>query len=59
MSAGVMKRQADELEDPPCRTYTLNGLLHLDCSNRGLKDLPEELDYTVGYTGFDNHKLSY
>lgn len=49
VSAGVVKRQAEDLEDTmsPCRTYVMNGLLHLDCSNRGLKDLPDELDYTA------------
>nr|XP_021200360.2 leucine-rich repeat-containing G-protein coupled receptor 5 [Helicoverpa armigera] len=50
LSAGVVKRQAEDeqdLEDQPCRTYTLNGLLHLDCANRGLKDLPDDLDYSA------------
>lgn len=47
MSAGVVRRQADDLDEQPCTTYMQNGLLHLDCSNRGLKDLPDELDYDV------------
>ncbi|XP_075970108.1 uncharacterized protein LOC142972735 [Anticarsia gemmatalis] len=46
--AGVVRRQAEEdLDEPPCRSYTLGGLLHLDCSNRGLKELPEGLDYNA------------
>ena len=47
VSAGVVKRQADEMEDnlQPCRSYVMNSLIHLDCSNRGLKDLPDHLDY--------------
>lgn len=46
--AGVIQRlTTDNMENPPCRTYTLNGLLHMDCSNRGLKELPNELNYSA------------
>ncbi|CAH0592284.1 unnamed protein product [Chrysodeixis includens] len=45
VSAGVVRRQADDLDEQPCVSFMMNGLLHLDCSNRGLKDLPDELDY--------------
>lgn len=48
VNAGLIRRQAtDDLDDPPCKTYTLSGLLHLDCSHRGLKELPNDLDYNV------------
>ncbi|KAJ8735399.1 hypothetical protein PYW07_007019 [Mythimna separata] len=49
VSAGVVRRQAEDLEErsPPCLSYVMDGLLHLDCSNRGLKELPDELDTTA------------
>lgn len=31
----------------PCKTYTLNDLLNLDCSDQGLSELPDGLNYNV------------
>ncbi|XP_047985147.1 podocan-like protein 1 [Leguminivora glycinivorella] len=39
--AGVLR----DTEDEPCRSYSLNNLIYLDCSDRELTELSENLDY--------------
>ncbi|XP_068626435.1 protein artichoke [Battus philenor] len=45
VTASVLPNLEENLEEPLCRTYTQNELLYLDCSDRGLTELPEKLDY--------------
>lgn len=41
-------RQLDAFEEtPPCREDNLNGLLYVDCSDRGLSELPESMNFDV------------
>ncbi|XP_063548748.1 leucine-rich repeats and immunoglobulin-like domains protein 3 [Cydia strobilella] len=39
--AGVLR----DTEDEPCRSYSLNNLIYLDCSDRELTELSENLNY--------------
>ncbi|KAG6447385.1 hypothetical protein O3G_MSEX004950 [Manduca sexta] len=43
--AGVIRLSDEHEDEMPCRTYTVNGLQYLDCSYRGLNDLPAGIDY--------------
>ncbi|CAK1544545.1 unnamed protein product [Leptosia nina] len=42
VQSGVLRDVMDYQEEL-CRTYTLQDLLHLDCSDRGLSDLPDNI----------------
>ncbi|XP_050671038.1 leucine-rich repeat-containing G-protein coupled receptor 5-like [Leptidea sinapis] len=42
--ARVMREDAFDPEGV-CRVYSQNGLLHFDCSDRGLSELPDQLNY--------------
>jgi hypothetical protein len=47
---GGVLRQIRELEDevvPACLTYRLNSLIHVDCSDRDLTELPEGINENV------------
>ncbi|XP_022117333.2 leucine-rich repeat-containing G-protein coupled receptor 4 [Pieris rapae] len=44
--SGVLRDDID-FEDDPCRTYSQDGLWFLDCSDRGLTELPDNLNYDV------------
>lgn len=42
------RRQLEEFEvAPPCQEYTLDDLSYLDCSDRGLSELPETVNFDV------------
>lgn len=46
VSSGVL-RELEDYTDDPCRVYNMDNLIHLDCSYRGLSELPDGLDYNV------------
>ncbi|KAI8438231.1 hypothetical protein MSG28_010842 [Choristoneura fumiferana] len=41
----------------PCRTYSLNDQLHLDCSDQGLSELPDGLNYDAQVLDFSNNNF--
>lgn len=42
------RRQLEDIDEPsPCREYTLSDLLYLDCSDRGLSELPGTVNFDV------------
>ncbi|XP_013149323.1 PREDICTED: uncharacterized protein LOC106111726 [Papilio polytes] len=43
VTAGIIPRLGDD--DSVCRTYILNDMQYIDCSDRGLTELPEMIDY--------------
>lgn len=45
VTAGIIPRLGDD--DSVCRTYILNDMQYIDCSDRGLTELPEMIDYDV------------
>ncbi|OWR53488.1 leucine-rich transmembrane protein [Danaus plexippus plexippus] len=46
VSSGVL-RELEDYTDDPCRVYNMDNLIHLDCSYRGLSELPDGLDYNA------------
>lgn len=42
------RRHLEDFEEaPPCQEYTLDDLLYLDCSDRGLSELSDTLNFDV------------
>lgn len=42
------RRQIEDFDEaPPCQEYTLNNFLYLDCSDKGLSELPETVNFDV------------
>ncbi|CAH2050149.1 unnamed protein product, partial [Iphiclides podalirius] len=57
VTAGVIRNLEEEQEEPRCRTYTLNDLLYLDCSDLGLAELPEKLNYDAQAVVLSNNNF--
>ncbi|CAH0405514.1 unnamed protein product [Chilo suppressalis] len=48
VQAGTIRRKREERDDiSPCLTYKLNSLIHIDCTNRDLTELPDGLNTNV------------
>lgn len=47
MVSSAISPEFQEEQDDSCTTYVHDSLLHLDCSDRGLTDLPEGLNTDV------------
>ncbi|XP_052737662.1 uncharacterized protein LOC112046156 [Bicyclus anynana] len=50
--------ELQEEQEEHCRTYTHEDLLHLDCTDRGLSDLPSGLDYNAQVLLLSNNNFA-